>query len=412
MEQNNLKKNVLWNTLGSVFYCMCQWLITVLVVRLDSFEASGQLSLAMTTSSSFSAVSLFSMRQFQVSDVKGEYSSKEYYGSRIATCIAAQISCMVYAAVVSNSAVSFWCVAFFMLVRVAEAFVDVFHGINQKFDRYDIIGKSFIIRGILTVTSFSVIIAITHNMVLTLGVMACLNLMVAFLYDRVKTGALEDIKPTVCKRVWQLILTCVPLVIFSFLLSLENLIPKNILEAQYGVEDLGIYASIASPTLVVQVGASVVFNPFLPQFTKLYVDGEIKAFKAMFHKILLALVALTVVVLIGAALVGRMGLSILFGNEILAHYNLFMPIVMCTILTAAIWILSAIVIAMRQIRALLIGIVSDFALCLCLANAVIKNYGKNGVSIVQIIVYSAFIVFMIAVCELSIKRAEKSRKIN
>ena len=96
------------------------------------------------------------------------------------------------------------------------------------------------------------------------------------------------------------------------------------------------------------------FNPFLPQFTKLYVDGEIKAFKAMFHKILLALVALTVVVLIGAALVGRMGLSILFGNEILAHYNLFMPIVMCTILTAAIWILSAIVIAIRQIRALLI----------------------------------------------------------
>ena len=405
----NMKKNVLWNTIGSVFYCMCQWLITVLVVRIDSFEASGLLSLAMTTSSSFSAISLFNMRQFQASDVNEEYSSKEYFGSRILTCITAQAACMLYAAVTSNSMSGYWCIVLFMLVRLAEAFVDVFHGINQKFNRYDLIGKSFILRGVLTIASFTVGLVFTHDMIITLSVMAILNLLVAFLFDGVQTGKLENILPVISKRVLQLLFTCVPLVIFSFLLSLENLIPKNLLESVHGVEELGIYASIASPTLVVQVMASVAFAPFLPQFIKLYVDGEIKTFRAMFHKILLALLGLALVIIAGAALCGRLGLTVLFGKDILEYYYLFMPIVLCTILTAVIWILSSIVTAMRKIKSLLIGIIVDFGFCLCIARPLVERYDKNGVSIVQIISYSVFVIYMVIVCEISINRAQKLR---
>ena len=409
MKQENMKKNVLWNTVGSIFYCMCQWLITVLVVRIDSFEASGLLSLAMTTSSSFSAISLFNMRQFQASDVNEEYSSKEYFGSRILTCITAQAACMLYAAVTSNSMSGYWCIVLFMLVRLAEAFVDVFHGINQKFDRYDIIGKSYIARGILTIVAFTTGLIFTKSLVVALTVVAVLNLLVAFTYDFSSTGKLENIRPIISRRVLRLLATCIPLVIFSFLLSLENLIPKNLLESVHGVEELGIYASIASPTLVVQVMASVAFAPFLPQFIKLYVDGEIKAFRAMFHKILLALLGLALVIIAGAALCGRLGLTVLFGKDILEYYYLFMPIVLCTILTAVIWILSSIVTAMRKIKSLLIGIIVDFGFCLCIARPLVERYDKNGVSIVQIISYSVFVIYMVIVCEISINRAQKLR---
>lgn len=404
----NMKKNVLWNTIGSVFYCACQWIITVLVVRLDSFETSGYLSLAMTTSSSFSAISLFSMRHFQVSDVNEEYSSREYYGSRIITCLVAQVACMLYAAIMIKSTYHFWCVTLFMLVRVAEALVDVFHGINQKFNRYDIIGKSYILRGIFTVVSFTAGLVLTHNLIITLLIMALLNLLVSFVFDRVNTGKLENVRPIVFdKHVYKLILTCVPLVVFTFLLSMENLIPKNLLESIYGAEELGIYASIASPTLVVQVMASVIFNPFLPQFTKLYTEGKLDAFRKMFHKILIVLVGMSIVVIIGASLVGRLGLRILFGEMILKHYYLFLPIVWCTILTAMIWIISSIVIAIRQIKSLLIGIVVDFALCIALASPLVEQYSKNGVSMVQIISYAILVVYMIVVCEIAMNREQK-----
>ena len=150
MEQTeHMRKNVLWNTCGSVFYSVCQWLLTAIVIRGASYEAGGILSLAMTTSSSFSAISLFSMRNYQVSDLKGEYSTDEYVGSRVITCIAAFFCCVV-TAVYHNSWEQMLCIDAFMLVRVAEGWVDVLHGVDQKYEKYDYIGKSYFLRGIIT----------------------------------------------------------------------------------------------------------------------------------------------------------------------------------------------------------------------------------------------------------------------
>lgn len=407
-KENDIKRNILFNTIGSVFYCVCQWFLTILVVRLDSLETSGYLSLAMTTSSSFSAITLFGMRNFQVSDVKEEFSSKEYYGSRIITCTISLIACMLYAVAMTESFYNFGCITLFMLIRLAEGFADVFHGINQKHNRFDLIGTSYILRGIFSVLSFTVGLVLTHNLLVTLLVMAILNLLIIVVFDRWKTGELEDIKPVVwSKHIVKLLIGCVPLVIFSFLLSMENLIPKNLLEKMYGANELGIYASIASPTLVVQVMATVVFNPFLPGFTKLYTDGNYNKFQKVFHRILLVLVGMALVVVLGANLLGRFGLKLLFGKMILEYYYLFNPIVWCTILTAMIWVVSAIVIAIRQIKSLLVGIVVSFGLCVSIAQPLIERYGKNGVSVVQIIAYAVLVVYMIIICEVKIIREKR-----
>lgn len=403
MKEHNTKRNVLFNTVGSIFYYICQWLLTVLVVRLDSFETSGYLSLAMTASSSFSAITLFGMRNYQVSDVKEEFSSKEYYGSRIITCVVSLVACMIYAATVTQSLYNFECITLFMMIRVAEGLADVFHGIDQKYDRFDLIGISYMLRGSVSVFSFTIGLIVTHNLTITLLIMAMLNLVIVVFFDRRKTGCLEKINPVVWnKHVFQLLACCVPLVIFNFLLSMENLIPKNILEGMMGANDLGIYSSIASPTLVVQVMASMVFAPFLPQLTMLHAKGKLDTFRKRFHHVLIVLIGLMVVVLLGANLVGKIGLKILFGEQILEYYYLFNPIVWCTILTAMIWIVSAIVIAMRQIKSLLVGIVVSFGLCVSIAQPLIERYEKNGVSIVQIIAYAVLVVYMIIICEVKI----------
>ncbi len=407
----SLKKNIAWNTFGSVFYSACQWLITILVVHLSTYESAGYLSLAMTTSSSFSAISLFSMRNFQVSDVKGEYRSNEYVGSRITTCIAA-FGCCAIGSIFGNSWYQILCIYAFMLVRVAEALADVLHGENQKFNRYDIIGKSYILRGIATIVSFVALLVLTDNMLITLFVMALCNLAVALLYDWRNTGRLEDIKPVLfSKEVRDLLKKCVPIVIFSFLLSLENLIPKNVLQQFLGTEQLGIYSTIASPTLVVQVFASVAFNPLLPGFSMAYLTKNYDGFLKKLRKTYLGLALMGVVVTVLAMLLGRLALTILLGKDILEHYYLFIPIVWVTILTASIWIISSIIIALRKIKWLLIGMIGDFILCVLLTGPIVERFGKNGVSIVQIIAYIVYIAFMVFVCEVTIFKDKRNEKV-
>ncbi|MCH4020924.1 MAG: lipopolysaccharide biosynthesis protein [Erysipelotrichaceae bacterium] len=406
-DRKQMTKNIAWNTFGSVFYSACQWLITVLVVHLSSYESAGYLSLAMTTSSSFSAISLYSMRNFQVSDVKGEYNCNEYVGSRIDTCILAFVCCAIVS-VWGNSSYQALCIIAYMIIRIAEAIVDVLHGENQKFQRYDYIGKSYIFRGLLTIVSFVVGLLTTKNLLITLFFMAALNLLSAFIYDWKKTSQLEHIQPVLfSKKIKKLLLTCLPIVIFSFLLSLENLIPKNVLQQILGTEELGVYSSIASPTLVVQVFASVAFNPLLPGLSKLYDEKKYSHFSKNMRKVYLGFAGLCLIVTVGALLLGRWGLSLLFGKSILARYDLFLPIVWVTILTAIIWIMSSIIVAIRQIKWLLIGMIADFLLCLLIVYPIINGLGSNGVSFVQIISYSIYIVYMILLCEATIAKQKK-----
>lgn len=402
-QKNNMKKNILWNTLGSVFYSGCQWAITVIIVHMGTFKAAGLLSLAMTTSSSFSAISLFSMRNYQVSDVNGKYRSEHYIGSRIVTCLIAFVTCIIYSRL-SNSWYQAMCIDAFMLIRIAEAIIDVLHGENQKFGKYDFIGKSYILRGMATIIFFVSGLAITGDLLIALVLVAVVNLIVAFIYDALHTGKLENIEPEVfSKSVFNLLKECFPIVIFTFLLSLENLIPKQILQQINGTDELGIYSTIASPTLVVQVVASVAFNPFLPEISKLYADGDYKSFRKALHKVYITFGCMCIIVTIMASLLGKLGLCILFGKDILKYYELFIPIVWCTILTAIIWIMSAIMVAMRKIGWMLIGMIFDFILCLVTVTLFINKFGKNGVSFTQIFSYSIYILFMIIICEVTVK---------
>ena len=54
----SIKANMLWNSIGSMTYLGCQWLVTIFVVRLSSgYDAAGLLSLAMAVVGIFPAPS-------------------------------------------------------------------------------------------------------------------------------------------------------------------------------------------------------------------------------------------------------------------------------------------------------------------------------------------------------------------
>ena len=72
----SLKKNIAWNSAGSIVRLGCNYLITIAVVRLShGFDAAGALSLAMSISNLVAPFADFRLRTVQVTDVRGEHSS-------------------------------------------------------------------------------------------------------------------------------------------------------------------------------------------------------------------------------------------------------------------------------------------------------------------------------------------------
>jgi O-antigen/teichoic acid export membrane protein len=394
-----MKRNILLNTIGNLIYNLCQWLLTILVVRLSTnYENAGYLGLAMTTGSTYSAIALWGMRNYQISDVKNVFTDSEYFSSRIITCVLAYICCAL-GCIFGNSSYQILCIDVFMICRISEAFVDVLHGMDQKFERYDYIFLSMTFRGIFSVVIFSALFILSKNLVLAILVMSLFDMGWVLLYDLRKTSALSKLKVKFSKNIYKLLKDCAPIVVFTCLLSMVNLFPKNILQNLKGTNLLGVYTSMASPTLVVQLFASVALSPLIPKLSSYFYDKRKKEFRSLLNKMYVSLLGIAAITMLGAAVIGRWGLSLLYGKDILKYYDAFMPMILCTIGLAYVWILYAIVTALRKIKPMLIGMLIDFALVLIVSNPLINKWDLNGTNLVQIIAYGLYIPFLIILIE-------------
>lgn len=407
---SNLRRAMIWNTTGNIIYSFCQWLITILVVRLASYEQAGYLSLAMTTSSTYSTIALFRMRDFQVSDVKKEYNSGDYTGSRVVTCQLGMLACLAAAAMAGAGWYQALCIDLFMLVRIAEASHDVLAGVDQMHDRYDFIGISLCLRGGITVIVFSIVITLAGNMAVAILGMAAGNLLVVFLYDVRMTSHLENIKPKFSKKIWKLLATCIPLVLFSFMNTLVNLVPKQDLQDITSTKILGVYSSIASPTLVVQVFASYIFAPILPKISEILAEKKYNEFQSHLHKIYAILAIFIGVIYLIGRIFGRLGLLILYGRDILEYTNWLYPVVLCTALLATVWILSSIVVALRRTIAMVVCMILSMGFLFPMSRYLIKVYGPNGASYVQIFTYLFLSAGLVIIIEDSLHKL-KNRQI-
>ena len=81
MEKSNISRSVIYNTIGTFFYFFCQWLTTILVVRISGYEDAGILSIVISFTNIFYFIALFGVRNFQVTDINHEFTDRDYLNS-------------------------------------------------------------------------------------------------------------------------------------------------------------------------------------------------------------------------------------------------------------------------------------------------------------------------------------------
>lgn len=402
-----MKKDIAWNTFGNIFYGFCTWVITILVVRMGSFTDAGYLSLAMTTSSTYNAIALFAMRNYQITDSGHLYSDGEYVSSRIISCLAAYVFLAV-AAVFSGSMYQAICIIAFMPVRLSEAYSDVFHGIDQMHDRYDLIGKSFTMRGIAVIVIFIAGMTVTGNLALTLGLISIATFAISILWDKRLTSKITTIEMRLKdSKILKLYLSCLPLMLFTFFMGMQMMYAKTVLSEVVGVTRQGIYASISNPTYAIQVMGAALFAPFLPVLAEYLKERDIQGFNRGVRKVTGILVVFSALVLVAASLLGRWVLGIFFGKEILDYYELFIPVVIVIIINTFVYWFQGVLVALRKNVLLAVGMIVDFMLFVILIRPAIEIFGMNGASYAQILSLGLYLLFEIIATAFNGKKIQK-----
>ena len=391
----SIQENMLWNSFGSICYLVCQWLITVLVVRLSSdFAAAGMLALGMAVSNVFTPFGNYKIRPYQVSDIRDEFSTSQYVGFRIVTCAISVLIMIVYgAATCEVSALP--AVFAYGLYSLGPIFVDVLHGADQRAFRMDIIGKSYIARGLLSVVVFSVSLVAFQSITFSLLLMTVATYLVIGLYDVRETAALcdcivPDFNPMAMRS---LFIKCAPAVVAALICSAIPSFSRQYFGAIAGTSDLGIYASVASPVLIIQMGAQYVYGPLLSEFAIRFAKGDIRSYISLLAKVTLTIFVITIVGMAGFALLGEWALEIIYGDEIAMYSGLLQPLCICSSITGYIWLLSDLLIAVRDLAGNLIGYLLSLAVCVLVLNPLVASFGMNGVTLVIIVSYLAGTIF-------------------
>jgi len=387
IKENKIADNILWNTVGSLFYLVCQWLLGVFVVRLSgSYGDAGILSLAMSIATFFSVITLFNVRNYQVSDSKGEYSSSDYVFHRIVTCVLSFVLCVIFVLINSYDLVTSLSVIAYMLVKLVEGFADVLHGEAQKKWRLDIAGKSFIMRGILLISSFSITVWLTKKLALAIFMMAIATLVPLIAYDffavrKVESFSLKQIDK---KSLLSLSKTCLPMVIYGAAINAIVPFARYILEFYHGTESLGYYASVSTIAVLVQAFVTFVFTPLIGLFENAASIGNKKAMLTLLLKLVALLIGVTAVALVAIAFFGEFAMVLMFGEEIRAYVYLLYPTIIASCLTAFVWLMGMLLVVIRDSVTLLVGAVIGFALGVVIAFVMIpqNEYLGTNMSII------------------------------
>lgn len=390
MSKALVANNILWNTIGNIFYLGCQWLLSVVVVRISgSYVDAGVLTLAISITNIFATLAAFSVRNYQVSDLSEKYSQSDYIAHRIITCATAVVLCTLFTLISGYRLGVALSIIAYMLMRTVEAFADVVHGILQKKWRLDIVGRSCIYRGVILIASFALVYKVLGQLSIALLIMSILTAAIFLLYDFWTVRKLTDISFRFNKRNFlNLSRDCLPVLGYSLFLNSIVLTARFFIERYHGEEMLGYYGSVSTIAVIVQTASNLILTPLNGTISEYYAHGRRKEILRLSGKVILLLAALTGIALAGASLLGEFALMLLFGETIRAYAYLLIPTILASCLTGLVWFLGMLLTIMRQMKALIIGVALGFVACAALSIALIPELAFEGANIAVITAFT------------------------
>lgn len=401
LKQKNLSlaRNSSYNAIGTIVYCFCQWLITVAVMRLSHSDTdTGVLQLSMAVTNIFVSLANYSMRTYQISDVKGEFSSGEYIASRIVTCSAAILLCCGYSALWNYKGETFACITAYMVYKLNESVSDVFHAIDQKNRRMDHVGISYVCRGIFTIVPFSAVLLLTGKLFFAMLIMALCSLAVVFIYDIPVAARYDSVKPVFRgKSIIKLLFKCLPAVLAAASFAAIMTVPRQYLEQISGKETLGFYATVATPLVVVQVLVTGVMNPILTEISDCCAKRDKTDLKKLLIKVALFIAVIAAVAFAGVALLGEFALVLVYGEKVRPYVYLIYAITGCTVMYAVCSVCYNMMIILRSLVSYMVISVLCLGASATLGILFIEKFGMNGVSFCAMVCYALFIISCSAV---------------
>ena len=317
----NIKKDYLWNSLGSLLQSAISPVLLIVITRLNGIDDSGLFSFALSLSVVFWAVSLWGGRTYQVSDVKREFSSGGYVAVRFIASLIVAISAVVFCVLNGYSTTKTGLIMILVTFKILESIADSLYGVLQIHHKLYVAGMSLTMKAMLGFTAFMAVDIVTKNVIYGTLAILLVNVLIIFLYDilwvrRVETIAVN--KKLLKEYTGQAIAimkhtSAVFVVMFLTMFSLN--IPRYFLDKSHP-DQIGYFGIMAMPITLLGLFISFIIQPNVVNLSELLVKGKLKEFARIVSKINHITFGIGVLSVVLSYLVGVWVLNTIFGINI------------------------------------------------------------------------------------------------
>lgn len=388
---NNVRRSsYFWNAVSAVVLAMQSPVILMVMNRTNGVTDAGIFSIAIAVGNLMMYVGQYGLRRFQSSDIRQQYTFNTYHGMRIVTCIIMVIACLAYCMfgrMFRNYTGEKFIVVFLVcMLKLFQAYTDVYHGHMQQRGRLDVATKCSSIRYALEIVSYCVTLIIVPDLVLATCICVAVSFIVMML-TTINAGRFysDSLKPEFnARKLRSLAVDGFPLFMSMFLNIYVGNAPKYAIDAYLTDDVQAIFNMIFMPAFVIQIIAHFIFNPILTTYAELWIADEESKFRQMMklvRKQCLFVFGLLVLALLVALTIGLPVLSLWFGEDLSAYKAELCIIMFGGAMLAYSVYFSTIIAIIRVQRSLIVCYGAVSMVSLLISKWMVVDHGMIGASL-------------------------------
>lgn len=324
-----MRKNILFALLANLVNAGFSWLMLILIIRLGTKEDIGMFGLAQAIALPIHMFFTLKLRTIQLSDVSKIYTDEEYFISRLYLSVLSLIFTILVACIFYFDKIdSIYAISALAISYSAAIIREYYISIYQIRERNDYLFFSNLIQGACSVFFFMLLFIVSGDFLYSILLYALIKFTFLLLdnkyYQKLSNYYISEFfKNTFNKNILSLFKSALPLGVVSVIGALFTSIPRLKLEEYWGLSELGVFTTLMSLVVFINLFTGSFIQAILPRMTNIYVESK----KAFLKQLITSFVSVSIVLAIFLLICREFSFYILltvFGGSYTSYENEFL----------------------------------------------------------------------------------------
>lgn len=287
-----LTGNFAWTLSGNVVYAACQWIVLMCFAKLGNVEMVGQYSLGLAVTAPVFQFCSLQLRALQVTDARDRYRFAELSAVRSTTSLLAVLIVLGLSLLGHYSVQTALVIFLIGGTKTVESVSDLCQGLFQKHEKMELVARSLMIKGILSVMAVVAVLKLGGNAAWAAAFLVIAWSTVCAGYDIRKAiselGSWRALVPRISFATFRhIFVLTLPLGFVLMVLSLNANLPRYFLEKYSGESSVGIFSALMYCITAGGIVMGAMGQTASPRLAHLYADGQLRAFVELLGKLIL-----------------------------------------------------------------------------------------------------------------------------